>query len=252
MPPPEKVFAITDAGKSALETLSSRHKKKREILQTLLNGPLEKSDLIRATKARETHIESCLTDKWLEVQSDSLPGKKFVANHELNFEQRNACDQLISVLGQFACFLLFGVTGSGKTEVYLNLIAEVLSRGKQALVLVPEIALTPTLESLFRERFPDSKLSIQHSNMGQTARANAWIDSSTGRSRIVLGTRLAVFSPMNRLGLIVVDEEQDSSYKQNEGLRYSARDLAIFRGRQVGAPVLLCSATPSPSTNSPR
>ena len=168
--------------------------------------------------------------------------------HELNAEQQDAFDQIRSSFGVFQVFHLFGITGSGKTEVYLHLIAEALARGLQALVLVPEIALTPALESKFRSRFPGAFLVVQHSGMPQGGRAHGWVDAQTGKADIVLGTRLAVFVPLPRLGLIVVDEEQDASFKQQEGLRYSARDVAVFRARQSAAPVLLVSATPSLET----
>ena len=168
--------------------------------------------------------------------------------HVLNPEQRAAFEQARASFGEFQVFHLFGITGSGKTEVYLHLIAEALARGMQALVLVPEIALTPALESKFRSRFPGAFLAVQHSAMPHGERAHGWVDAQTGKADIVLGTRLAVFVPLPRLGLIVVDEEQDASFKQQEGLRYSARDVAVFRARQSSAPVLLVSATPSLET----
>ena len=168
--------------------------------------------------------------------------------HELNPEQEAAYRQVRDSLGAFQAFHLFGITGSGKTEVYLHLVAETLKRGAQALVLVPEISLTPALEALFRRRFPDANLVVQHSSMPEGERARGWIAAQSGEADIVLGTRLAVFVPMPRVGVIVVDEEQDGSFKQQEGLRYSARDVAVFRAREAGIPVLLVSATPSLET----
>jgi primosomal protein N' (replication factor Y) len=148
-------------------------------------------------------------------------------------------------LGKFHPVLLCGITGSGKTEVYLRLIADVLAQGRQALYLVPEIGLTPQLESRVRERFPGVAIVAAHSNLGEGERAAAWLAAQSGRARIVLGTRLAALSPMPELGLIVVDEEHDPSYKQHEGLRYSARDVAVRRAQLAGIPVVLGSATPS-------
>jgi primosomal protein N' (replication factor Y) len=168
--------------------------------------------------------------------------------HALNAEQQAAYAQAREAFGAYAAFLLFGITGSGKTEVYLHLIADVLREGGQALVLVPEIALTPSLEAAFRKRFPEATLAVQHSAMPPTERARGWIQAQSGQAGIVLGTRLAVFVPMPRLALVVVDEEQDGSFKQRDGLRYSARDVAVFRGRQSSVPVLLVSATPSLET----
>jgi primosomal protein N' (replication factor Y) len=144
--------------------------------------------------------------------------------------------------------LLFGATGSGKTEVYLREAARALVAGRQALVLVPEINLTPQLEARFVERFPGRRVVSLHSGLTPARRLRHWLMALLGEADLVLGTRMAVFAPLPRLGLIVVDEEHDPSYKQQEGARYSARDLAVLRGRLERAPVLLGSATPSLET----
>ncbi len=141
--------------------------------------------------------------------------------------------------------LLQGVTGSGKTEVYLRAAAQTLATGKQALVLVPEINLTPQLEARFAARFAGRHIVSLHSALTPAQRLRSWLAAHLGLADLVLGTRLAVFASMPRLGLIVVDEEHDPSYKQQEGARYSARDMAVYRGKLEGAPVLLGSATPS-------
>ncbi|WP_341888659.1 primosomal protein N' [Variovorax sp. YR752] len=141
--------------------------------------------------------------------------------------------------------LLHGVTGSGKTEVYLHAAARTLAAGRQALVLVPEINLTPQLEARFTARFAGRRIVSLHSGMTPAQRLRGWLAAHLGLADLVLGTRLAIFTPMPRLGLIVVDEEHDPSYKQQEGARYSARDLAVYRARLQGAQVLLGSATPS-------
>jgi len=151
----------------------------------------------------------------------------------------------ITGAGGFKTFLLHGVTGSGKTEVYLRAIEAVLAAGGQALMLVPEIALTPQLESRVSARFPGAYVVSAHSGVADAARARAFLAALEGRADIVLGTRLSVFMPLPRLKLIVVDEEHDASFKQQEGLRYSARDIAIFRARQCDIPIVLGSATPS-------
>ena len=147
----------------------------------------------------------------------------------------------------FAPHLLFGVTGSGKTEVYLSAIARRLASdpAAQALLLVPEINLTPQLESLLRARFPSEQVVALHSNLADAERAAAWLAAHEGRARIVIGTRLAVFCSMPRLSIIVVDEEHDPSYKAGEGVRYSARDLAVKRAQMLEIPIVLGSATPS-------
>ncbi len=141
--------------------------------------------------------------------------------------------------------LLHGATGSGKTEVYLRLAAQALARGRQVLMMVPEINLTPQLLQRVAARFPGHRLASQHSGMTPAQRLNAWLLVAGGQADIVLGTRLAIFAPLSRLGLVIVDEEHDASYKQQEGARYSARDLAVYRARLEKVPVLLGSATPS-------
>ncbi|MDP2195946.1 MAG: primosomal protein N' [Rhodocyclaceae bacterium] len=162
-------------------------------------------------------------------------------------DQAAAIDAILGATG-FQTFLLHGVTGSGKTEVYLRAIAAVLERGGQALMLVPEIALTPQLESRVSARFPGTHVVSAHSGVADAARARAFLAALEGRAAIVLGTRLSVFMPLPRLQLIVVDEEHDASFKQQDGLRYSARDVAIFRARQRDIPIVLGSATPALET----
>jgi primosomal protein N' (replication factor Y) len=173
---------------------------------------------------------------------------RFVATHALTTEQDAAAQRIADTLGRFEAFLLHGVTGSGKTEVYLHLIAKVIERGAQALVLVPEISLTPQLEARFRDAFPEAALAVMHSGLEDVARTAAWLQAARGEASIVLGTRLAVLAALPRLALIVVDEEHDPSFKQQEGLRYSARDAAVYRARLAGCPVVLGTATPSLET----
>ena len=173
------------------------------------------------------------------------PGARFVATHPLTAAQQSVVERV----GEgFGAFLLHGVTGSGKTEVYLHLAARTLARGQQALVLVPEISLTPQLEARFQAAFPDARLALMHSGLEDIARTGAWLAAARGEAGIVLGTRLAVLAPMPRLALIVVDEEHDASFKQQEGLRYSARDAAVYRAKLSGCPVILGTATPSLET----
>ncbi len=162
----------------------------------------------------------------------------------LTGEQAAAVEAVGAAAG-FTPFLLHGVTGSGKTEVYLRLIERILAAGGQALVLVPEINLTPQLEERVRRRFPGTPVAALHSELAEAARERNWRAAFSGEARIVLGTRLAVFTPMPALALIVVDEEHDPSFKQQDGMRYSARDVAVFRARERGIPILLGSATPS-------
>ena len=167
----------------------------------------------------------------------------------LNAAQQEAADAIGGAQG-FAPFLLYGVTGSGKTEVYLQACAQVLAREPQGqiLILVPEINLTPQLEGNIRARFPGVMLSTLHSSLSEGERMLHWLAAHEGRARIVLGTRLSILASLPHLKLLVIDEEHDPSYKQQEGLRYSARDLAVWRAHQLKIPVVLGSATPSLET----
>jgi primosomal protein N' (replication factor Y) (superfamily II helicase) len=165
----------------------------------------------------------------------------------LSGAQAEAVKGIVATLSRFAAHLLYGVTGSGKTEVYLRTISAAIAADGQALVLVPEIALTPQLLERFRRRFGMSVVAL-HSALTDSERRDAWRAAHAGVARIIIGTRSAVFTSLPRLALIVVDEEHDPSYKQQEGFRYSARDLAVVRARGAGVPIVLGSATPSLET----
>lgn len=180
----------------------------------------------------------------LTAERNSHPTELSNAALVSNPAQQTAIDAVCASLGQFAVFLLEGVTGSGKTEVYLQIIHEVLKRGQQVLVLVPEISLTPQLEARFKHRFAVN-IAVSHSKLTPNQRQNAWLQTQQGISPILLGTRSALFTPFNKLGLIILDEEHDGSFKQQEGVRFSARDTAIVRSKLLNIPILLGSATPS-------
>jgi primosomal protein N' (replication factor Y) len=173
---------------------------------------------------------------------------RFVSHHVPSPAQAHAIDRIGGALGAFRAFLLHGVTGSGKTEVYLRLISRVLERGGQALVMVPEISLTPQLEARFRDAFPEARVALLHSALQDVPRTSAWLSAARGEAGLVLGTRLAVLTPLPELALVVVDEEHDTSFKQQEGLRYSGRDAAVVRAKLAGCPVVLGTATPSLET----
>ena len=162
----------------------------------------------------------------------------------LNAEQRAAFNAVQSGMQGFGAYLLYGVTGSGKTEVYLQLIRHCLEAGKQALVLIPEINLGPQTVERFARRF-NARIALLHSGVNDRERLDAWLAARDGEADIVIGTRSALFTPLKNPGLIIVDEEHDASYKQQEGLRYHARDLALVRARQEHLPIVLGSATPS-------
>ena len=162
----------------------------------------------------------------------------------LNNDQQTAFQSIARRLDEFSCFLLDGVTGSGKTEVYMQVMQRQLARGRQCLVLVPEIGLTPQTVSRFAKRFACSFV-VLHSGLNDADRVAAWNQARNGSAAIIIGTRSAIFTPLANPGLIVVDEEHDASFKQQDGFRYSARDLAVMRGKEEGVPVILGSATPS-------
>ncbi|MEO6145463.1 MAG: primosomal protein N' [Sulfuriferula sp.] len=164
---------------------------------------------------------------------------------QLSPAQQHGVEQINAAFTHYQTFLLHGITGSGKTEVYLHLVAAALERNGQVLLLVPEINLTPQLTGVFRARFPDMEIATLHSGMAEGERMRHWLAAAEGRARIVLGTRLAVFAQLPQLALIIVDEEHDSSFHQQDGLRYAARDVAVMRAQQQCVPVVLGSATPA-------
>jgi primosomal protein N' (replication factor Y) len=176
----------------------------------------------------------------IEPESET---SKVLPRPALTGEQESAVEALRNSNG-FAPMLLDGITGSGKTEVYLAVAETLIREGRQVLVLVPEIALTPQLQQRFNRGLA-AAVSVMHSGLSDTEREQAWSAAEKGRADLLLGTRSAVFTPMSRLGLIIIDEEHDLSYKQQEGHRYSARDVAVMRAKRAGIPVLLGSATPS-------
>ncbi len=188
------------------------------------------------------HLVECIT--LAPPAEENASGKLREPPLPLNQEQQAAVDALAASASRFQPFLLFGVTGSGKTEVYLQAIAEVLARGRQALVLVPEIGLAPQTVARFRARF-QTEIAVLHSGRNERERLDAWRAARSGRAGIVIGTRSAVFTPLARPGLVIVDEEHDLSFKQHEGFRYHARDLAVRRAQLENIPVLLGSATPA-------
>ena len=244
------VWSLTDLGRrEALAQLKANAIRLRAIVAALsTHGEMTADALLAAAESTQELLRK-LEARGYVAQTRRAPATELStsaprAGPTLNDAQREAVQRISGTLGSFASHLLYGVTGSGKTEVYLRTIAAVIERGEQALVLVPEIALTPQLIARFRARF-DSPLAVLHSNLSDGERLAAWRSAGEGRASIVIGTRSAVFSPLARPGLIVVDEEHDASFKQQEGFRYSARDLAIVRAQRLGIPVVLGSATPS-------
>ncbi|MDH4235388.1 MAG: primosomal protein N', partial [Gallionella sp.] len=229
-----------------LEFFPKRKVVQRRILAKLAEQPCSLAQLKSLSATVTAQLKVLIQDGYVEC-CDKVPHAaehSFANAHTLTGEQQQAVDAVTQSRG-YACFLLHGITGSGKTEVYVHLMHEVLLGGGQVLMLVPEINLTPQLEQYFRSRFPDAPLASLHSGLGEGERLHNWQQAQSGAAQIVLGTRLAVYAELPRLALIIVDEEHDSSFKQQDGLRYSARDVAVFRANQRSVPVVLGSATPS-------
>ncbi|MBS5162438.1 MAG: primosomal protein N' [Haemophilus parainfluenzae] len=245
-------WRITDLGKQALESGElKRAKKQIEALNVLLTKDLEKgnneiSSAIWSALKGKDYVEEIIVPteqkSWQQALGDN-PLVNLDNRLTLNKQQALAFSQLLFQEG-FNVWLLEGVTGSGKTEIYLQYIEEVLKKGKQVLVLVPEIGLTPQTVRRFQARF-NVEIDVLHSNLNDTQRLNVWERARTGQSAIVIGTRSALFTQFSDLGLIILDEEHDGSFKQQDGWRYHARDLGIVLAQKLNIPILLGSATPS-------
>ena len=245
-------WRITGLGKQALESGElKRAKKQIEALNLLLTQDLEKgnneiSSAIWSALKGKDYVEEIIVPSeqksWQQALGDN-PLVNLDNRLILNKQQALAFSQLLFQEG-FNVWLLEGVTGSGKTEIYLQYIEEVLKKGKQVLVLVPEIGLTPQTVRRFQARF-NVEIDVLHSNLNDTQRLNVWERARTGQSAIVIGTRSALFTQFSDLGLIILDEEHDGSFKQQDGWRYHARDLGIVLAQKLNIPILLGSATPS-------
>ncbi len=251
-PKRQHIISITSSGRDAIGTLSTRAVAQRMMLTAIIDAP-QLDTTLKSRHARAASILSSMLKKGWVAISDHAQGAPVMRQHpvmiapgpELNDDQQNAIARISAARGTFAPFLLFGVTASGKTEVYLQVIADALLHGKQALVLVPEINLTPQFLRQMKLRFPDAHIVQQNSGLADVPRTTGYLDAQSGSADIVVGTRLAVFTPMPRLSVIIIDEEHDASFKQQEGFRYSARDVAIFRAQEENCIVVLGSATPS-------
>jgi primosomal protein N' (replication factor Y) len=235
-------LGLTAAGQAAVDGLPSRATRLRALLEMLRSGPRPRRELTAHGEA----LRRAVAQGWIAVAAE--PAVPAAAAPEippqLNAAQALALAKFPSPDAGFSATLIDGVTGSGKTELYLRLTENALARGRQALVLAPEIGLTPQLAERYEQRF-GARVACYHSGLGDAARARTWQRARSGAVDIVVGTRSAVFLPLKNPGLIIVDEEHDVSYKQQEGFRYSARDIAVMRARELGIPVVLGSATPS-------
>lgn len=243
----EMQYVLSSSGCALdLILLPKRKVVQHRILAALRLGALSIAQVRALSSSGVSALKGLLDAGWVETRAVSSihDTSTFSDTHTLTLEQQQAVD-LIATTICFNCILLHGITGSGKTEVYVHAMNRILQQGGQVLLLVPEINLTPQLENYFRGRLPDVELVSLHSGLSDDERMRNWLHAQSGRARIVLGTRLAVFAPLPRLALVIVDEEHDASFKQQDGLRYSARDVAIFRASQRDVPIVLGSATPS-------
>ena len=242
---------LLDIGVAGTEALQAtrRPSKALALLQALAqDSPPWRRSVVREREGGEA-VGDLLRRGWLVPAAEDAQRLDATGSlPALTAEQDGALQAMLADGEGFRSWLLHGVTGSGKTEVYLRLAAHMLTQGRQVLMLVPEIALTPQLEQRVAQRCAAARVVSLHSGLADGARSRGFVQALSGHADIVLGTRLAVFTPLPRLGLILVDEEHDASYKQQEGVRYSARDLAVWRARQRDVPVVLGSATPALET----
>ena len=240
----EDGFTLTLRGEGLSDAALSRAPRQQALIAALRAGPKTRAEL-RDSGFKPDNLRALITRSLIEPVT-MLANKAWSCRAPLtaNTEQSLAITHINASLGEFSCHLLEGVTGSGKTEVYLQAIAAALARQEQTLVLIPEIGLTPQLVRRFNERF-DAPIVTLHSGLGNAERDRNWQAARSGQAAIIIGTRSAVFAPMLTPGLIIVDEEHDVSLSQQDGLRYSARDVAVKRAQLSGCPIVLGSATPS-------
>ena len=250
MPKPPLFYALNEAGRAQTPP-PARFNKKAALWDALLSGGMTMAALKQVSAQAAKLIEDWAEQGWIETTEAAKPvlrsyhGQASHSEFVLNADQQKASDEIQTAFGSFQPFLLYGITGSGKTEVYFDAMAKVLAQGRQVLFLLPEINLTPQLLKRVENRFADVPTAVLHSQMAAGRRTQDYLRAMLGQAKLVIGTRLAVFTPLPDVGLIVVDEEHDGSFKQDNELRYHARDLAVWRAKQSGCPVVLGSATPS-------
>ena len=250
MPRPPLFYALNEAGRAQTPP-PARFNKKAALWDALLSGGMTMAALKQVNAQAAKLIEDWAEQGWIETTEAAKPilrpyhGQASHSEFVLNADQQKASDEIQTAFGKFQPFLLYGITGSGKTEVYFDAMAKVLAQGRQVLFLLPEINLTPQLLKRVENRFANVPTAVLHSQMAAGKRTQDYLRAMLGQAKLVIGTRLAVFTPMDDVGLIVVDEEHDGSFKQDNELRYHARDLAVWRAKQSSCPIILGSATPS-------
>ena len=246
------VYQLTDFGRAqTVEKVPKRQLVTRRVFAALqANELLTEADLDLISSSARKAVKQLVEDGWVSSKQVQpalrLPETPPAIMPDLNNEQTSAVEQIVKESQVFKAWLLHGITGSGKTEVYIRLIQHVLQeKNAQVLVLVPEINLTPQLEARFRSRLPNFPLVSLHSNLSESERLHHWQLAQSGAAKIIIGTRLSIFTPLPNLKLIIIDEEHDSSYKQQDSMRYHARDVALVRAKRLNIPVVLGSATPA-------
>jgi primosomal protein N' (replication factor Y) len=244
LPDPPLQYALEPAGEQRLALPAGREKARLRVLQALAAGPLSADGLRALAPAMLRSLPALLENGWVSQAplGASLPRPR--PGPHLTAEQAQVVAAIQACPPGYTCHLLDGVTGSGKTEVYLQLLEPVLAAGQQALVLVPEIGLTPQLLRRFRERLGCEPM-VSHSSLSAGERLQVWAAAASGRARLLIGTRSALFLPLRNPGIIIMDEAHDASFKQQDGFRYSARDVAVKRAADLDIPIVLGSATPS-------
>ena len=247
IPPPQVQYSLTASGEARLQEPPGRIKAQYRLLEEIRQGAVTDSQLRAVSPAWRKTLGRLLEQDWVQPETQRPAPLNTCPGPVLLDEQQAAADAISAALGDFHCHLLDGVTGSGKTEVYLRVLEQVLRRGGQALLLVPEISLTPQLVGRFRQRLGFEPV-VTHSGLSEGRRLKAWAMAKSGLARLVIGTRSALFLPMPELQMIILDEEHDASFKQQDGFRYSTRDVAVKRAAGLGIPVVLGTATPSLET----
>lgn len=242
-------YQLSDNGHQAIadDSVPKNAVKQRKLLNLLQQNHVVGKAMLKAGGLTTSDIKKAVEKTWVTPTHCSPYADDtaiVAADYPLNTEQQQVLDHVIPQLDAFHVQYLYGVTGSGKTEVYIHLITDILQRGQQVLLLVPEIALTPQMLSRFTQRF-GNRVAAYHSGLSDTARRDVFLAAQAGELPILIGTRSAIFVPMPNVGLILIDEEHDLSYKQHEGFLYNARDLAVYRAKQLNINVVMGSATPS-------
>jgi primosomal protein N' (replication factor Y) len=241
------VYELTSGGRRRLQEPAGRIRAQYRLLELIGRGGATDTRLRDESPAWRKTLARLQEQGWVRGMAQKPPALDANSGPVLLDEQARAVESIVAGLGDFQCHLLDGVTGSGKTEVYLSVLKRVLADGGQALLLVPEIGLTPQLVSRFEQRLGFEPVTT-HSSLSEGQRLQAWARARSGLARLVIGTRSALFLPMPDLQLIILDEEHDASFKQQDGFRYSTRDVAVKRAAGLGVPVVLGTATPSIET----